>query len=706
MRRTMTLLMLAAAAPAAAVDTSEWTCSSCPFQKEYEATAEIGAGYVSDDSAKFGEWNGLDRKGAWGIAGWQGGSRGEGGGWWRYEATELGLDTREAALAAGIERVGRVEIHYDGALHRDLDTAVTPFAHSGAGRLLLPAGWVRAGSTAGLTRLGASLSPLRTGIERRTLGAALEAWFGGKFELRADARRQEHRGTALGYVNLLTSATALPLPVDSVTDIVELQGSWRWASGFLRLSGLLSDYANDIPAVTFDNPFTPLAPDTVLGRISQAPDNQAWQLALDGQLRMPLDGVLSWRYAEGSIEQDDAFLPASTSAVLGVAPPRTRLDGKVDTSHHRLGISLRPTDRIHGRASYRYDRREDRTPPLTLAYVVGDSIAGGTATTQRYSYERSRLDASGEIRLFDWLRLGGGAEREVLERTGQDVGRMVETRTWGSLRFTPYAKLQIDAKAGDSFRRADDPGTLPQAGNDNPLLRKYHLANRNRDFGQAQLSWAPFESVVLSVDALLASDDYARSPLGLQQSDDRRFTGVLSWSARENLTLYLSGGLQRIESLQTGQETSAGQPVGWTARHEDRFRTAGGGLQWRDRDDRWRLTLDYLQARSEGRIEVASDSPLAASGALPELNVDADLLRASLGYRFSERLQLRLHYAWEDYDSADWALDGVAPATISNVLGAGPAAYRHSVHAVGLSFRWRFGGAGPVLEDGEEDEEE
>ena len=50
---------------AAGVDTSDWACESCPFQKDYEARATLGVLYVDEDSAKFGEYNGLDEKGAY-----------------------------------------------------------------------------------------------------------------------------------------------------------------------------------------------------------------------------------------------------------------------------------------------------------------------------------------------------------------------------------------------------------------------------------------------------------------------------------------------------------------------------------------------------------------------------------------------------------------------------------------------------------------
>ena len=57
--KNMNLTLAAAVAlvlggPAVAQDTSQWKCEKCPFQVEYEASADVGGAYVSDDSARFG----------------------------------------------------------------------------------------------------------------------------------------------------------------------------------------------------------------------------------------------------------------------------------------------------------------------------------------------------------------------------------------------------------------------------------------------------------------------------------------------------------------------------------------------------------------------------------------------------------------------------------------------------------------------------
>ena len=54
----------AAAADSGTVDTSEWKCESCPFPKKGTSGAiDVGLAAVSDASAKFGDYTGLQRQG-------------------------------------------------------------------------------------------------------------------------------------------------------------------------------------------------------------------------------------------------------------------------------------------------------------------------------------------------------------------------------------------------------------------------------------------------------------------------------------------------------------------------------------------------------------------------------------------------------------------------------------------------------------------
>lgn len=686
---------VASANPAHGVDTSEWKCESCPFPTGYASEVEAGGLYVDEDSAKFGEYNGLDEKGTHPAVSASGGKRNESGTFWNYDVADLG-DDPQARVAAGKEGRFEARLSYDELPRNVWDSTVTPFSLSGRDSLVLPAGWVRSGATTGMTALAGSLAPVRIGTERTKMGAGLDYLFGDRLKFFADFSSEESEGSRLGGANFIMQALQFAEPVDATHDQFKVGAVYTFQRGFVRLSWYGSEYDNELGSVGFDNPYLPQASDTTRGRKSLMPGNQAHKLTLDGNWRLPWwDGVLSYRYADGTMEQDDLLLPLSTSASLAqvAALPRDRLNGDIDTTHYRASLSLRPHPRLRARVGYRYDERDDNTAPFSLAgYVESDSAIGPAASSVRYGRERSRLDAWGEVRILDWLHLFGGVEQDEIKRGNLATAKSEETRGWGGLRVRPHATVEFKGSYGEAHVDADGGDYTVQAflPPENPLLRKFYLTNRDGEFAEGMLTWTPWR-VSVALQGSYANDEYRLSVLGLKSSRDYRYAGTVSWAVTDRVSLYGTAGYQNIVTRQAGQEGLPVVVLPWSASHEDEFETAGGGIQWRDIGGKLNLGLDYSYAASKGRID-ATSAALGAPGAFPMLQSKFTSLRFTAGYDVSERAAVRATFAREDYSSSDWSLGGVEPATVRNVLALGADPYDYTVNVVGLSFRYRFGG--------------
>jgi MtrB/PioB family decaheme-associated outer membrane protein len=372
----------------------------------------------------------------------------------------------------------------------------------------------------------------------------------------------------------------------------------------------------------------------------------------------------------------------------------------VDTAHYRANLSLKPHSRVRLRGGYRYDDRDDRTDPFTVTYVETDSYPGGTATAERFGYERTRFDGLAEGRVLDWLFVAVGGSDDEVKRTNQQTSRTTETSTWGRARLRPHPTVEFAATYGEARIEAGQYVTRPDLPPENPLLRKYNLTNRDRDFIEGRLTWSPGK-VSFTAEATVSEDTYGKSLIGLQTSDDTRYAGTASWAFHERGSVYVTGGYQEIESLQAGSE---GIPPtqDWRTRHEDEFLTAGAGIRFDKVLGKVDLTLDYTYARSEGQIATEA---VVGGGPFPQLDTELNSVRIGAGYDVNERLRVNLAYVFEDYDSSDWQLDGVQPTTVRNLLSLGADAYNYRVNGIGLSFQYRFGAAKAPAEEEEAEEE-
>ncbi len=122
------------------VDTSRWECEYCVFEEGFSGEVEAGAGYVSDDSYKFGEYNGLNEEGAFAIGNATARYRDKNANYLDLKLRNLGLDTRSADIEGGRQGKYRLFLDYRELAHYVSDTGQTPYR--GNSTLQLPSGWV------------------------------------------------------------------------------------------------------------------------------------------------------------------------------------------------------------------------------------------------------------------------------------------------------------------------------------------------------------------------------------------------------------------------------------------------------------------------------------------------------------------------------------------------------------------------------------
>ena len=59
-------------------------------------------------------------------------------------------------------------------------------------------------------------------------------------------------------------------------------------------------------------------------------------------------------------------------------------------------------------------------------------------------------------------------------------------------------------------------------------------------------------------------------------------------------------------------------------------------------------------------------------------------------YNLKDNLSIAGSYQYEHYDTNDWRLDGIGPATVSNLLALGAQSPNYSVSVFRVALRYRF----------------
>jgi hypothetical protein len=153
-RCAMGAMMIASPAYAADAEPDPALDLSLPVSK-----VEIGAGNVIDKSSKFGEYNGLEKKGAYAIGNidLRGGSETDATRW-RITGTNVGLEARNLTGEYGEQGRFRINFGYDELLRNRSDTYQTPYVGAGSSTFTLPSTWIvppvtQVSATAGFSAL-------------------------------------------------------------------------------------------------------------------------------------------------------------------------------------------------------------------------------------------------------------------------------------------------------------------------------------------------------------------------------------------------------------------------------------------------------------------------------------------------------------------------------------------------------------------------
>ena len=672
-----------------------WKCKWCAFEEGFKAELSFGPGWVSESSFRFGKYSGLEDEGFHAVIGGEVAFSGQGVKYFDLKAIDLGLSSRSFVLSGGAQGSYDFDFTYKETPNFLLDTGSTPFVLDHPTTLVLPVDWAPSYQTDLMTSLERSLHGLDVETQRKTL------MIGGLFHapknrdlylrVRRDVKHgRKATGASFGTDNAFAATSSIiPEPINYVTTQIEAGVSmyrkrWQGEAGYYG-----SFFDNQHATLSWQNPFAQASSVLGHGQLGLPPDNTFHQTFVSGLVQLS-DHTRGTVYAAlGRMTQNDNFVQSSINPLFSsLLLPRSSLDAQVDTRTARLMVVSNLSKRLELKASYLFDERDNDTGRAAYQYIVADTSQSiVTRMNSPLSLRRSSVKLDARLRLPRNLRLSAGAEQKNDHRSYQVRSKTDEARYWGEMAFRPHPRIDARLKYTYSERSGNPYQAVESVSPpDNPLLRKFHLADRERQQLGASLSLWASDAVTVSLGLDHTSDHYTDSVLGLTKSEDTSYSLDFSVFPGQNFQAYAYYSEDFMATDQAGSQT-LGAPDWWVDA-EDRIQTVGVNLEYRP-SSKLELKLGYTF--SEGISKTRPSSDTLDLEALPDLRSKLRRLTASARFELKGPLSMVIRYLYQEYDNDDFAVDGVSPDTVWTVLGFGEGSPGHKVSVVHALLEYRFG---------------
>jgi MtrB/PioB family decaheme-associated outer membrane protein len=609
---------------------------------------QFGVGYVDEDNGRFGQYNGLNDKGSYGLLDFNLIGREDATGTWiGLRARNLGLDHRE--LRYMHERQGNwgYYIDYSQTPRYEPYTVNTAITGIGTPNLTVPTS-----STPG------PATQLKT--ERELLGLGFKKSLPGRWGVAVTFRNEEKEGArvfARGTTGGAGNFEFLPEPIDSTTRQVEALLSYNGER--LQISGGYygTTYDNAFRGINITGGAAGLAslPNNFINPVALPPDNQSHQFHLSGGYSFTPTTRASFKLAYARATQDDPFIDVSPTAVQPGLP--THLDGRVDTTQAQLGISSRPLAKLSLRASLRYEDRDDKTPLF--------QYGSGGGTNDGFNEPRSIRTTSGKAEASYALparwRLTGGVEYEEKKRntsplrtvsyreTTDETTYRAELRRSMSETITGAVAFIHSEREGSPFIQT----TVSGGGPGSNVIAPLHLADRKRDTLRLTANWQVADPFALHFRVDVSQDDY----------EGERTTSGFGLGPRE-------GSATNIAVDASYSFTDEWQGTAWYSANENKYEQAT------DPTNAWLIALRSqgtsvglgLRGKPTTRTELGADlthtdiddeyrqSSLigAVIPTIPDVNTQLTRLNLFAKYALRKNSGVRLDYIYDRFKTDDW----------------------------------------------------
>lgn len=500
-------------------------------------------------------------------------------------------------------------------------------------------------------------------------------------------------------------------PIDTRTRDLRADAEWATARGMVRVGYDGSWFTNDVPTLVWDNPLKLTDAVSATGYVDGRAGSQGraalWPNSTDhgvstaASVRLPGKSRLTGNVRVGALRQDDELLPATiNSAASPISLPRQTADTQARTLAMNYSFTSRPAKPVWLSARYRYYDFDNRTPEFTVpAFLVMDQSLHGAVTTSHVSYKRQTLDADASFSATKATAFRVGYTRaiddrtvRIFEQTTDDVYRASVDSIWRTV--TVRAIVERSSRRGTGF----DEHLLVEAG-EQPAMRHYDVADRDRDRVTGLVQFAPHKIVAISGSASFGKDDYSSSGFGLRDNRNDVYTGTIELTPSPRVAAAATYSNERYTALQRSRTASPGPQVldptrDWSIDAADRVHTVGASLDLQKLVRRTDVRLGYDFSRSKAAYVyfVPENSTLAALQQLPTVLNELRSATADVRFYLTRGLAVGAFCWYDDYAVDDFAFreENVGGLVTTGSLFLGSVYRPYTATAASLRLIWNW----------------
>jgi MtrB/PioB family decaheme-associated outer membrane protein len=531
-----------------------------------------------------------------------------------------------------------------------------------------------------------------TSTKRWTGETALEYIATPELTFRGSVRRINRDGD-IPYGGSFGHGSLVELPAPVEHTLTDVDAGAEFARDWLLLRGGFTGslFHNETTTLTFDSPFRLVdatnAPSR--GRSSLPPSNTYVTVNGMASARMPYRSRATAYVSVGSLKDaGDPLMPQTINTANDPdALSRQFVDGEARTTSVDLSFTTRPTRLVGLDLRLRTYEYDNQTPQLVLTQRVSydnrPSDLSEPIHTEAYGVERQSFEANLNVTPRSRMSTGVGFSALVEDRSHRifesttDYGTRLWFDTVGNEHFTLRTKYEHRRRRTDA-NLAEVAETLLAIG-EQPGMRHYDIAERDRDRFTVTGAVFPSDMLVLNLSVGVGKDDYLASQFGLRDNTHRVLGGGVDVSPTERLSYGASYTFERYNALSRSRQANPGAQFddparNWATDATDRvhsFLLNVGAEELAGRVDlnvaydfsRARSTYEYIAGAVPDRTlpeEVIVDTVLPAPDQLPPTLNELHRATTDVIVSISERVSVGLSHWFERYRVEDFTLDADA----------------------------------------------